>query len=180
MTPAQLEVLNIIRANPYFCKNEYVLRERTNTIKRNIEKMLPKLETRLQALGTIDEQNELEAINIIRDEMNILLKDNYNAIIVKADINDKNLAFIKRENQAYLIYYFLTDSINPYMATLSVNPEGVISFYNPPAALMNEPESNGQEQPLNKEISKQLCEILKLPPVLLEQGPIPQYYKKAS
>ncbi len=179
MTPAQLDVLNIIRANPYFCKNEYELRHRTQVIKESIDQMRPKLEQRLQALGTINEQNEKKAINIIRQEMNKLLQHSYNAIIVKADLADQNLAYIDQDHQAYLVYYFLTDNIYPYMATLTVDPEGVIHFYNPPAALLDE-EVVQQDQPLNKNISKQLCDILRLPADLLEHGPDTARYKKAS
>lgn len=179
MTPAQLDVLNIIRANPYFCKNEYELRYRTKVIKENIDQMRPKLEQRLQALGTINEDNEHDAINIIREEMNELLQHNYNAIIVKADLADQNLSYINQDHQAYLVYYFLTDSIHPYMATLTVDPDGVIHFYNPPAALLNDEVTN-QDRPLNKDISKQLCNILKLPIGLLDHGPQSDFYKQAS
>jgi hypothetical protein len=179
MTPAQLDVLQIIRANPYFCKNEYVLRQRTRTIKESIDRMRPKLEQRLQALGVINDENERKAINIIREEMNKLLQHNYNAIIVKANLADQNLSYIDQDHQAYLVYYFLTDSIYPYMATLTVDPEGIIHFYNPPAALLSE-ETTYEDRPLNKNISKQLCDILKLPLSLLDHGPQTDSYKQAS
>lgn len=180
MTQAQLEVLNIIRANPYFCRNELELRYRTRIIKQRIDDMIPRLEKRISELGPLTEDNEPAALDIMKEEMTKLLKGNYNAIIVKADTTDKNLAFIHQGHQAYLIYYFLTNSINPYMATLSVDPEGIISFYNPPAVLLDATATDITEEPLNKDISKQLCDILLLPKHLLEVGPLGDHYQEAS
>lgn len=175
MTPEQLQVLNIIRVNPYFCKNANELKHRTRSIKNQIEAMLPVLQQRLQTIDPHSADNEQAAMNILHEEMSKLLQKNHNAIIVKADVQDEHLTYIHKDHQAYLIYFFLTNSINPYMATLSVAPTGIISFYNPPGIMIDNEPLSPTNEPLNMEISRQLCEILHLPLSLLENGPEPSY-----
>lgn len=171
MTPEQVEVWNIIRSNPYYCKNEQELKERTYEIKTDIENMLPKLEARLHALGPITQDNQEQANQIVEQEMRKVLKNNHNAVIVRADIKDKALDFIHRDHQAYLIYYFEPSTIEPYTVMMSVDPFGLIYFYTPPLLLAE--ENNPQPAKLlNKEVGKRLCHILNIPDYLLDQGPL--------
>jgi hypothetical protein len=179
MTSEQLEVLNIIRTNPYFCRNEQDLKQRTDKIKSQIEQMLPLLDAKLYDLGKITEDNKDQALKIVQNEMRKILKGDHQAVIVKADINDEVWQFIDKDHQVYMTYYFRTDSIQPYLALMSVDPKGVVNFYTPPLFLVG----NNNPHPaklLSKKRSTEICRILKIPDYLLYHGPFKDYAPKTK
>lgn len=181
MTQEQILVLNIIRNNPNFCRNEYELEERTNQLLTDLEHMLPELEARLNKLGPVSDEAIARAKVIISEEMTKVLREGVNASIVKAEVGDKMLSFLDSSYQAFLIYYFQTDRVQPYMATMAVAANGAITFYDLPSFFddlaLDQPSQAAE--PYDRDRSEQLCRTLGIPTQLLDQDP-KHYFKMAS